>query len=157
MTRAAEPSPFSDQVTKAVLAWALGQDAVRGLALVGSYARGTARADSDIDLMLLVRDPSAFRADSTWLGSIAWDAIALPARWQDEEYGAAWSRRVWLNPAGEVEFTFAMPSWAATAPIDPGTRRVISDGCKILHDPDGALSRLCIAVKATSGLPSSSP
>ena len=44
------------------------------------------------------------------------------------------------------ELTFARPSWAALTPIDPGARRVIADGCRILHDPDEALTRLHLAV-----------
>jgi hypothetical protein len=115
---------------------------------VGSHARGTARPDSDFDLVLLVTAPEAFRAETRWLCDIDWSRLgAQPARWVDEDYGALWSRRVWLELACEIEFGFAAPSWGETQPIDPGTRRVIADGCHILYDPLGLLSRLCNAVR----------
>lgn len=33
-------------------------------------------------------------------------------------------------------------SWAATDPVDDGTRRVITDGHRVLYDPHGALAAL---------------
>jgi uncharacterized protein len=38
--------------------------------LGGSYARGTARADSDLDLVVLTNAPEFFRADASWLDAI---------------------------------------------------------------------------------------
>jgi hypothetical protein len=127
-----------------ILAWATSQPGVEAMALVGSHARGTARADSDIDLVLLVRDPAAFRADTGWLEAAL---RARPMRWRDEDYGALWSRRVWVAEGdGEIEFGFAAVAWGAVDPIDAGTRRVVGDGCRILYDPGGVLGRLCVAV-----------
>jgi Nucleotidyltransferase domain len=71
-------------------AWARRRPDIRGLALVGSWARGSARTDSDVDLVVLTTDP-----------------------------------------------------------VDPGTRRVVTDGMRILHDPDGRLAALAAA--ATPG------
>jgi uncharacterized protein len=137
-----------DLILQVVVAWAITQPKIRAVALVGSRARGTARLDSDIDLMLLVMDPDAFRAETTWLADIDWRAIGIcPRKWQDEEYGAAWSRRVWLtNRSVQVELTFASVTWANADPPDEGTRRVISSGCRILRDPDAWLERLCKAI-----------
>jgi predicted nucleotidyltransferase len=131
-----------------VLAWATAQPKIRAVALVGSHARGTARTDSDIDLVLLATDADRLRADTTWVTEIAWDVIGTRAqRLRDEEYGTAWSRRIWLEPHhGQVELTFASLSWAKTDPIDEGTRWVISEACRILHDPDALLQRICEAV-----------
>jgi hypothetical protein len=131
-----------------VLAWATAQPKIRAVALVGSHARGTARPDSDIDLMLLTTDPHGFRADTTWVVQIDWHAVGTrPQKWQDEEYGAAWSRRVWLADCRwPVELTFASLIWANADPLDAGTQRVISDGCRILHDPDALLAVVCKAV-----------
>jgi uncharacterized protein len=116
--------------------------------LVGSHARGAARPESDIDLVLLASDSLAFRADTAWLDAIDWNAVgARPVKWQDEDYGVLWSRRVWLKHGkGEVEFGFAPSSWADVNPLDQGTRRVIADRCRILYDPMKLLSRLCDAV-----------
>lgn len=37
-------------------AWAKKEENVQTVALVGSHARGTAKPDSDIDLMIIVKD-----------------------------------------------------------------------------------------------------
>ena len=46
-----------ERLLRQVVAWAAEQDEVQAVVLVGSYARGDARADSDVDLVLLVEDP----------------------------------------------------------------------------------------------------
>jgi hypothetical protein len=38
-------------------------------------------------------------------------------------------------------------AWAATDPVDPGTRRVVRDGMSILYDPGGLLERLAEACR----------
>ena len=99
--------PPIDLIIQVVLAWVTAQPKIRALALLGSHARGTARPDSDIDLMLLATNPERFRTDTTWVAHIDWHAIGThPEKWMDEEYGAAWSRRIWVSDSS-VEFTFA--------------------------------------------------
>lgn len=58
-------------------------------------------------------------------------------------------RRVaeWARDRDDVRALALVGSWArgaraATDPVDPGTRRVVGDGLRILHDPDGLLARL---------------
>ena len=41
-----------------VVSWASKQDSVLGVSLVGSYARGQARLDSDIDLVIISNEPA---------------------------------------------------------------------------------------------------
>ena len=125
-----------------IMKWAKAQSEIRGLALVGSHARNAARPDSDIDLIVLAEDPESFR-DPAWLAAINWSIARVRATsWSDEEYGAVWSRRVWLDPDGELEVSFAHITWADTSSVDPGTARVVQDGCRVLYDPDGSLERL---------------
>ena len=48
-----------------------------------------------------------------------------------------------MGPSGlEVEVGIAAPSWAATDPVDPGTRRVVEEGMRIIYDPEELLTRL---------------
>lgn len=136
------------RIVQVILEWARAQPKIRAVALVGSYARGTAQADSDIDLVVLTTDPEAFRAEAFWLDAIEWTSIGdRPVKWQDEDYGLLWSRRLWFEGKRvELEIGFAPLSWAEVSPLDPGTRRVVADGCRILHDPEGLLSRLYAVV-----------
>jgi len=139
-------------IIDAIILWATSEPAIRAVALVGSYARETAQPDSDIDLVLLTADPGAFRKDAVWLDAINWKGIGTgQIRWEDEDYGALWSRRVWLKQGdGEIEFGFASSIWANVKAVDPGTRRVISEGCRILYDPDRILNRLCTSLGQTA-------
>jgi predicted nucleotidyltransferase len=54
--------------------WAASRADVRGLALVGSWARDQADHASDVDLILLVDEPDAYVNDEAWIKE-------LGARW----------------------------------------------------------------------------
>ena len=138
----------AERIIQIIADWAKAQPTIHAVALVGSHARGSAGPDSDIDLVLIATNPRAFRDETAWLDTIGWNAVgARPQKWQDEDYGELWSRRLWLEKNhGEIEFGFASPSWADVNPLNPGTRSVIAGGCRILHDPRKILSRLCAAV-----------
>jgi uncharacterized protein len=138
------------RIIEVIIGWAKLQQDIRGVALVGSHARRTADLESDIDLVVLTVNPEGFRADGSWLQTIDWSAAGLEVKnWGDEDYVAVWSRRVWLSSGAEVEISFAPVTWASIAPLDAGTRRVIADGCRILHDPAGSLRCLYEAVQST--------
>jgi predicted nucleotidyltransferase len=47
--------------------WADSQESIQAAALVGSHARGTATATSDIDLVILADDPGQFLMERTWV------------------------------------------------------------------------------------------
>jgi uncharacterized protein len=118
-----------------VLTWAAGRQDVRGVALVGSYARGTARPDSDVDLVLLAERPDLLVRDTAWLSD-----FGRVSRFTVEDWGRVTALRAWYAGGLEVEFGLATVDWA-TRP-DPGTLRVVSDGFRVLLDRDGAFARL---------------
>jgi len=119
---------------QAVAAWAESRSDVDGVAIVGSYARGTEQSTSDIDFVILSKDPSVL-LQGDW-----------PARFGDvqsssiEDYGALKARRFFYRNGLEVEFGVAATRWASI-PLDPGTKRVLSDGVKVLYDPKQLLFR----------------
>ena len=115
--------------------WASVQPDVQGIALVGSYARGMARDDSDIDLVILTDQPSKYLADIKWT-----ERFGTVEKQQIEDYGKLTSLRVWYQNGLEVEYGLTTPAWAA-APLDEGTRRVISDGMLVLFERGNLLSR----------------
>jgi uncharacterized protein len=129
--------------------WAACRADIAAVVLVGSWARGAARVDSDVDLMILTNSPTVFRQDETWINEIRWTSIDVEIDdWEDKDYGAVWSRHIYLNDETEIEFSFGFLSWASIEPVDAGTFRVISDGCQILYDPEGLLRKLISAVKS---------
>lgn len=50
-----------------------------------------------------------------------------------EYYGAYTSIRVWYQDENEIEFGMVDPSWISL-PLDSGTRKVLTEGYKIIID-----------------------
>ena len=97
--------------------------------------------DSDIDVVVLTH-ASHFIETDDWVVK-AFNGPADLVRTAD--WGALIERRVELPSGLEIEFGFAKPSWADIAPVDPGTERVVTDGCDVWYDPNGLPSRLLVA------------
>ncbi|MBS0240777.1 MAG: nucleotidyltransferase domain-containing protein [Proteobacteria bacterium] len=132
-----------EQLLGALRSWSAAEPRVKGMALVGSWATGRAHAEADVDVVCIVNEPEKFRADTGWMSAIDWPSAGLKAgRWSDCDYGRACSRHLTFEGGAEVELSFVAPEWAAVEPIDPGTRRVASDGMRVVHDPNGMLARL---------------
>ena len=93
--------------------------------VVGSQARGSASACSDVDLIILVREPAEFIRATEWI-----EAFGHPLRHAFENCGNVEVCRVWYQHGLEVEFGFADERWAQ----DPGGQAVIADGLRVLLD-----------------------
>ncbi|HLO14064.1 MAG TPA: nucleotidyltransferase domain-containing protein [Anaerolineales bacterium] len=119
----------------AFVAWASDQPDVQGIALVGSYARGEARDDSDIDLVLLTDQLPKYVEDIQWI-----EIFGVVEKHQTEDYGKLTSIRVWYQSGVEVEYGIAAPDWTAI-PLDAGTREVILGGMIVLFERRDLLSR----------------
>jgi predicted nucleotidyltransferase len=123
------------QLTERLVSWARERADIRGLALVGSWARGGARPDSDLDVVLLTTSLEHYK-ELTWPG-------AELVRTRD--WGGLTERRLRLASGLELEFGVAPLEWASTDPLDEGTQAVVRDGMRILHDPDRLLANLAAA------------
>jgi predicted nucleotidyltransferase len=117
--------------------WAGRRADVRALALVGSWAYGAPRDDSDVDVVLLTDSPESYTDRDDWLPEVGGVRLVRTLDW-----GGVTERRFALPSGLEVELGIGTPAWAAVAPMDDGTRRVASDGMCVLHDPDGLLAVL---------------
>jgi predicted nucleotidyltransferase len=110
----------------------------------GSWARGNPRPDSDLDVLIIAQDPKSLRRHQEWMRELRFsDASFRYIAHHGAQYSAVWSAHIKLELEVELELTFADENWASVHPIDPGTRRVVTDALKILIDKDGALRGLC--------------
>ena len=116
--------------------WASLRPDIEGAALVGSYARDAADEESDVDLIILTKESERYLSDPAWaagFGEVGESRV--------ENWGRLSSLRVFYRDGLEIEYGFVSPDWV-DIPVDAGTRRVISNGMKILVDPRGLLNRL---------------
>lgn len=130
--RVAEAQEIVDRITR----WAANRQDIVGLLLVGSYARNTARPDSDIDIVLLTTDQTQY-FNNTWANELALGELVRTQAW-----GPITERRYATASGVEVEIGIGSPEWAETDPVDPCTHRVVADGARSLHDPAGVLASL---------------
>ena len=124
-----------ERFLRQVVVWAESDAEVRAVALVGSHARRAATETSDVDLVVLLRDPSTYLHDTSWT-----ERFGPVSRQSPEQYGRVTSVRVWYADGREVEFGLTDEGWSAL-PLDEGTRRVVADGMRVLFERDALLSR----------------
>jgi hypothetical protein len=122
--------------------WAAPRSDIVAVALVGSWARGTARPDSDVDLVMIVRDRGVYENDDAWL----WQ-FGTPRAIEREDWGRVQSRRVFYEAGPEVEFGLTTADWMATDPLDDGTAEVIANGARVVLDQTGRLGALIASVR----------
>jgi hypothetical protein len=131
-----------ERLLDVVVKWASARHDVRGLALVGSWARGTAYMESDVDLVLLTCRVERYTERDDWIGDLGGETIVRTTSW-----GPLTERRLGMPSGFEVELGVVPLYWAAVYPVDSGTRSVVEDGMRVLHDPDGLLRALARIVR----------
>jgi hypothetical protein len=127
-------------IVQSVSRWAADHDDVHGVVVVGSWARGAARMDSDIDLVVLT-DTATYADAQMWTRLLEGQVTRL------QQWGPVREVRLQRLSGFEVELGIAPLTWASTTPVDAGTYRVINDGHRIAYDPDGVLAALSAACR----------
>lgn len=110
---------------------------IESVLLVGSYARGTSSDSSDIDIVIITAEKEKMTENQSFT-----EKFGEVLKRQTEYYGACTSIRVWYSDGKEVEFGIVAPSWISQ-PLDEGTRRVLSDGFRIIADKKNNLKDIC--------------
>ena len=134
-TLSEERTSAGERICRAVTDWASTRPDVCAVALVGSWARGAAATASDLDFVILSDAPVLLTEREGW-----WAFLGEAELIRTQDWGIAVERRLRLPSGFEVEFTIAPRTWA-DVPLDPGTRRVLSDGARSLVDPERLLGR----------------
>ena len=132
------------ELLERVAAWAARRPDAVAVALVGSWACGPPRMGSDVDLVVLTTDKSAYLHDESWVAELGGTRII-----RTQDWGPLYTERRFVLPSGlEVEFGVAPPAWASTDPPDPNISEDIGNGgLRALYDPEGILSRFIEACR----------
>ncbi|MEV5903071.1 nucleotidyltransferase domain-containing protein [Streptomyces sp. NBC_00015] len=131
--REAELGRVVDRFTR----WAGNRSDVVGLLLVGSLARGAARPDSGVDLVVLSTVPARYAEDDGWARELALGEVV-----RVQERGSVTEWRYVTASGLEGAVAIGSAHWARTDPVDAGTRRAVTDGARPLYDPAGILGVL---------------
>lgn len=115
-----------------VRAWAATQPDLVAVLLVGSRAAGTARADSDVDLVLVFESPAARLADVAWVGALGQVCTTRRA-----DFGPVQSLFVRYAAGPEIELGVTGRAWLELVRSDAATRAVVEGGVELWHDPQG--------------------
>lgn len=94
-------------VTTLIARWARAQGDVVGAAVVGSWARGADRMDSDIDIVVLTTEKARYVDDDHWVATALVEPAEIIRR---QDWGALTERRVRLSSGLEVEFGVPPPN-----------------------------------------------
>jgi len=113
------------------------------VALVGSWARGAGRAGSDVDLVVLAREPGRLLSESSWFGVFGSGATLV----RSGDFGVIQERRLRRPDGLEVEVGIGGLGWATAEPTDVGSLRVAREGLRVLHDPHRLLHALAMVAK----------
>ena len=115
--------------------WSQYDHRVVASGVCGSYARGKARPDSDIDFCILTKDPDSLLNERSWIHDLGANARVAGSV---EDYNLVQSIRVFYGSI-EAEFGVTDEAWMQL-PIDEETASVLNDGLQVLYDPEGRLA-----------------
>lgn len=124
-----------EEFLTAFTVWASAQPDILAVGVVGSVARGTARVDSDVDLVIVAKDPKRYLDQRDWVqhfGEVRSAGV--------EDYGLLVSLRVFYTDGREVEYGLTDARWIAE-PLDAGTQDVIAGGLRVLFERGDLMSR----------------
>ena len=91
---------------QSVVEWAKTEPDLMALALVGSHARGEASPQSDVDLILLLRNPKEYLKDRNWISE-----FGEPGHIVQEDWGKVTSLRVLYADGLEIEYGLSNLDW----------------------------------------------
>lgn len=126
----------ADEYIKAFEKWSNEQIDIKGVAVAGSFARGDFHSQSDIDLVIICANKEET------LEQIKKDFRFHPIEKSSlEEWGILTSLRIFYCNGLEVEYGIVTDEWVK-APLDEGTKRVITNGFAIMTEKDDVFSNI---------------
>ena len=131
-----------------ILAWAIAQDGIRAVALVGSTARQDHPADewSDIDLVLVAVDPQVWLASTEWLAAFGEVWFTYPERHSAE--AEVIERRVLFAGGQDVDFIIPTVETARQGFTGTFVPEIAARGWRVLLDKDGILPDMPVRTSA---------
>jgi aminoglycoside 6-adenylyltransferase len=116
--------------------WARSREDVRGVVVVGSYARRDAPADrwSDLDVVLFADEPQRLVEDADWVAELGTPVLTFL---EPTAIGGRVERRVLYDDGQDVDFIPLAPADLSELPAVPGIGALLGRGHLVLYDELG--------------------
>lgn len=116
--------------------WSEQESHIKGVAVVGSFARGDFHSNSDVDLTIISTNKDltleVIKNDFNF-GDI--ESFTL------EEWGILTSLRIFYDNGLEVEYGVVTDQWV-NEPLDEGTKNVVKNGFKVITEKENIFYRV---------------
>ena len=122
------PEQLGKEKIKLVKKWINKEEDIKGALLIGSYARGEERSDSDIDFIFVVEDVDKWTGHINWVKNFG-RLLSVSV----EEFEEVKALRVYYQDSNELEFGFVTQEWL-NKPYVSTTQEVFDGGVKVLLD-----------------------
>jgi predicted nucleotidyltransferase len=110
--------------------WSEQQTHIKGVAVVGSFARGDFHSNSDVDLTIISTNKDLtldIIKNEFNFGNIESSSL--------EEWGILTSIRIFYGNGLEVEYGVVTDQWVKE-PLDEGTKNVVKNGFKVVTEKE---------------------
>ena len=122
------PEDLCKEKIKSVKKWLEKEGDIKAALLIGSYARGEERIDSDVDFIFVVDDIEHWTKNTSWVKKFG--KVLSVSSEQFEEVSAL---RVYYQDTNELEFGFVNEEWLQK-PYVKATQEALDSGMKVLLD-----------------------
>ena len=122
------PEQLCKEKIKLVKKWIHKQGDIKAALLIGSYARGEERNDSDVDFIIVVDDVSKWFTNTNWVKNFG-QMLSMNI----EQFEDVQALRVYYQDSNELEFGFVTEEWLAK-PYSDTTKEALNGGMEILID-----------------------
>lgn len=126
-------SQLANERIDSVKLWLSKQSDVVAAMLIGSYARGDERNDSDVDFIIVVENVEKWLVNKNW-AKLFGQVISVTT----EVYEDVHAIRVYYEDGLELEFGFVSRSWL-DKPYVPATQEVFDKKFVVLYDREKLL------------------
>lgn len=122
------PEQLCKEKIMLVKRWIVKQSGIDAALLIGSYARGEERSDSDVDFIFVVEDRDKWFLNTNWVKKFG-QMLSVSV----EEFEEVKALRVYYQDTNELEFGFVTSDWL-DKPYVKATEEALNSGMKVLLD-----------------------
>jgi len=123
-----------EQFVQNLEAFAAAEASIEAVVIVGSWANGTAKPESDIDVIMVTSSTDRLLSEYTWVYKFGRSLSS-----DEEDYDLVHVLRAFYDGGMEVEFGITTEAWLADDQLK-ATGKILDTGCKVVYDPKNLIA-----------------